>query len=94
MITKYHVEYAIEFRRHYQVSHFQTDDPVACVEFLVELLERGYKIKQIKHEGVSLPQHEVDRLIKTAGGMLASKHICHSLSLKPEEERHRFGFTA
>jgi hypothetical protein len=37
---------------------------------------------------------EFDRIIKTAGAMLASKHICASLGIKPEEEHFRFGFSA
>jgi hypothetical protein len=33
-------------------------------------------------------------MVKTAAGMLASKHICASLGIKAEEEKFRFGFTA
>jgi hypothetical protein len=33
-------------------------------------------------------------MIKTAAGMMASKRICASLGLKPDEEHYRFGFTA
>lgn len=32
--------------------------------------------------------------IETAAGMLASKTICASLGIKPEEDRFRFGFAA
>jgi hypothetical protein len=35
-----------------------------------------------------------DRVVKTASGMLAAKHLCASLRIKPEEEKYRFGFTA
>jgi hypothetical protein len=93
MIAKYHIEYAVHFTRHAQASHFQTDDPVACLEFLVELLERGFKLRSIKHEGVELSRHDTDKLVKTAAGMLAAKHVCAALDLKPEEEHFRFGFT-
>ncbi|MEW6302409.1 MAG: hypothetical protein AB1705_03000 [Verrucomicrobiota bacterium] len=94
MIAKYHVEYAVRFSKHEQVSHYQTDDPVACEQFLVELLERGLKIRDIKHDGVSLPRTDFDGLLKNAAGMLAAKHLCASLDMEPEEEHFRFGFAA
>jgi hypothetical protein len=38
---------------------------------------------------------EFDRLVKTAGNILAARHICAALGIKPEEEaHHRFGFAA
>jgi hypothetical protein len=94
MIPKYTIEYGVQFRRHTLTNHYSTDDPVACEEFLVELLERGFQIRDIKHEGVPLPKVDFDKMLKTAAGMLASKHLCASLGLKPEEERFRFGFAA
>jgi len=94
MLPKYTIEYTTQFRRHAQPNHYSTDDPVACEEFVGELLERGFPIRAIKHEGVDLPKPEFDRVVKTAAGMLASKHICASLGIKAEEEKFRFGFTA
>lgn len=94
MLPKYSIEYSLSFKREEFVHHLGTDDPVAAEEFLEELLERGYKIRSIKHEGVSLPDKEFDRMIRTAAGMLAAKAVCTSLAIKPEEERYRFGFSA
>lgn len=94
MLPKYTIEYTTPFRRHAQTNHYGTDDPVACEEFVEELLERGFKIQSIKHEGLDLPRPEFDKVIKTAAGMLASKHVCASLGIKPEEEKYRFGFAA
>ena len=94
MLPKYTIEYTAQFRRHAQPNHYSTDDPVACEEFVEELLERGFAIRAIKHEGVELPKNEFDRVVKTAAGMLASKHICASLNIKADEEKFRFGFTA
>ena len=94
MIPKYTVEYTTQFRKHAQPNHYTTDDPVVCEGFVEELLERGFAVHCIKHEGLELPKHEFDRIVKTAGGMLASRHICASLDIKPEEEKFRFGFTA
>jgi hypothetical protein len=94
MLPKYTIEYTAQFRRHAQPSHYSTDDPVACEEFVEELLERGFAVRTIKHEGLDLPKKDFDRIVKTAAGMLASKRVCASLGIKPEEEKFRFGFTA
>jgi hypothetical protein len=94
MLAKYTIEYSVPFRRHAPVSHFNTDDPVACEEFLCELLDRGLCIRAIHHEGVDLPRPDFDKLIKTAASLLAARRICASLNIKPDEERFRFGFTA
>ena len=94
MIPKYTVEYTVEFTKHAQTHHYSADDPVAFEEFLVDLLEYGFKIHSIKHEGLELPRADFDKLIKTAAGILAAKRVCASLSIKPEEERFRFGFAA
>lgn len=94
MLPKYTVEYTMRSRSHTHPTHYSTDDPVACEEFVEELLERGVTIKAIKHEGLDLPKPEFDRIIKTAAGMMAARHICASLAIKPEEERFRFGFSA
>lgn len=63
-------------------------------KFVQELLERGFAIRAIKHEGLELSKNEFDRVVKTAAGMLTSKRICASLEIKAEAEKHRFGFTA
>ena len=94
MIPKYVIEYRISFRKHDQSSHYGTDDPVACEEFLLELLERGYKILSIKHEGVDLPDHDFDKMVNTAACMMAAHHVCKSLGIKAEEEKYRFGLAA
>ena len=94
MIPKYSIEYTVTFRKQDFMHHLATDDPVAAEEFIEELLERGYKIRDIRHDGVELPRKDFDKLIKTAASMLAARRICDSLGIKPEEEHHRFGFTA
>jgi len=94
MIAKYNIAYLVEFGRHQQPHHFQTDDPVSAEEFLMELLQRGLVIQHIRHEGVDLPLPEFDRMIKTAGSLLAARQIQKSLKLSAEEEHYRFGFAA
>ena len=41
-----------QFKKHAQMNHYSSDDPVACEEFVEELLERGFRIQAIKHEGL------------------------------------------
>jgi len=94
MLAKYHIEYAMNLGRSAHVNHYQSDDPVAVEEFLVHVLERGYRLRAIRHEGVELSRAESDKLVKTAAGMLASRQLCVSLGIKPDEEHFRFGFTA
>ena len=94
MMPKYTIEYAVNFKRHPETYHYNGDDPVACGEFLEELLERGYQIKAIRHEGLELPRPGFDRMIKTAAGMLAAKSIRTALGISTEEEHYRFGFSS
>jgi hypothetical protein len=91
MIPKYTVEYRIKFSKHIQSLHYGTDDPVACEEFVLDLLERGFRIDAINHEGVPLSKHDFDRMLKTAAGMLAARHLCLSLGIDADEEKYRFG---
>jgi hypothetical protein len=94
MLAKYHVEYAVPFQRHDQPHQHLTNDPVACEEFLTELLERGFKIRNIIHDGVELPKTDFDRMIRAAAGILTTKHICRSLGIDTAEAHHRFGSPA
>ena len=94
MLAKYHIEYTVRLGRHDQMHHIKTDDPVACEEYLVELLERGFHIRAIMHDGVELLKKDSDKMIKTAASLLAARKICQSLNIKSEEERFRFGFSA
>jgi hypothetical protein len=93
MLAKYNIEYSVQFRRHAQTSHHLTDDPVGATEFLVELLERGFRIVSIQHEGATLAPNEFDRMLKSAASLLAARRLCQSLGIPAEEERYRFGFS-
>jgi hypothetical protein len=96
MIPKYRIEYSIEFGGHQQrdTHDFQTDDPVACEEFLVTLLERGIRINAIRHEGVELTARESDALVRNAASTLAARHVGKSLGLNAEQVHYRFGLAA
>ena len=65
MIPKYTVEYTTQVGKHTQTNHYSTDDPITCEEFLSELLELGFGIRAVKHEGVDLHRNEFDKLVKT-----------------------------
>lgn len=93
MLPKYTIEYSAQFGRQAQSYHYSSDDPVACEEFLSELLERAFRIKALRHEGIELSRADFDKMIKTAAGMLAARSICKALGISTEEEHHRFGFT-
>lgn len=94
MIAKYKIEYGIKFHGRTQTHQYLTDDPVTCEQFLSELLERGFQIGGVYHEGVELPKHESDKMIKTAAGMLETRHLCTSLGIDTIEAHHRFGSPA
>jgi len=94
MSAKYMIEYAIRTRDGLQRDRYESDDPVASEQFVEDLLERELPITAIRHNGRAIAKRQFDQMIKTAAGMLASKHICASLGIKPEEEKYRFGFTA
>jgi hypothetical protein len=96
MLTRYSIEYSTGFRRHHPSPHqqFYTDDPLECEQFIQDLLERGMALHTIRHDGAELPRNEFDRLVKLAAAAGASHRICTSLGIKPDEERHRFGFAA
>jgi hypothetical protein len=94
MTTHYAVRYEVSFKRHVEELTYSTDDPVAFEEFLSELLEKGFRIQEIKHDGKSISARGFDHLIKTAANILASRHIRASLAIDSAEAHHRFGFAA
>lgn len=94
MLAKYTVEYSARGGKHPEVQHYSGDDPVACEEFLEGLLERNCRINSIRHDGMDVPRSEFDKMLKTAAGMMAARHLCSSLGISTEEEHYRFGFSA
>ena len=94
MIPKYKVNFDWGARHPAAPSHYSTDDPVAFETFLADLLERGLRIGEILHDGVAVSPHQADALIRTAAGILASRHVCASLGIGTEEAHARFGLPA
>lgn len=94
MLAKFKIDYAVPFHRHEYPEHHLTDDPVACQEFLAELLARKFRIRGILHNGVPLESAAFDQMLRTAAGLVAADHICSSLGIDSVEARHRFGTPA
>ena len=92
--AKYTIEYTISLGRHTPTHRYDTDSPVACTEFLVELLEHGFNVTAILREGMPLEPKQADHFIKQAASMLAARRICKSRRIDAAEEHHRFGFSA
>lgn len=92
ILPKYHVVYSLEFKHQPEEYDFRTDDPVACEEFLAKLLEKKVRIVAVRHDGVDLPEKQFTQMIRTAAGMVASRHICAALKEDYEAVHHRFGF--
>jgi hypothetical protein len=95
MSAKYQIDYAVPFNGHVLTEHHQlTNDPVACEQFLADLLDRGVRIRGISHDGRALPAVESDKLIKTAAGIMATRRLCTALDLDSVEVHRRFGSPA
>ena len=67
---------------------------MTCEEFVEELLDRGYAVETIKHEGVDMQRAQFDKIVRNAASQLAARKIRASLNIKAEEEKFRFGFAA
>lgn len=96
MIAKYRIEFAIEYGGHKmaQPHSHQTDDPVACEEFLVALLDNGLRITGLWHEGLELTGRDFDAMVRHAATALAAQHVARSLGLNAEQVHYRFGLAA
>ena len=84
MLPKYKVTYDIDQHGKMPASHFTTDDPVTCETFLADLMDRNLHIREIAHEGVALPSHQFDAMIRSAVLQLASRHVCTSLKISTD----------
>ena len=69
MIPKYTIEFATNLKKHAHTGHHSTDDPVECEAILEDLLDRGFAIRAVKHEGVDLPQAQFDKMIRAAANL-------------------------
>src|SRR5919108_1823643 len=58
--AKYTIEYTISLGRHTPTHRYDTDSPVPCTEFPVELLEHGFNVTAILREGMPLEPKQAD----------------------------------
>lgn len=93
MLKKYTIEYSLGFRGHVRPEHqhHYVDEAVACEDFVQQLLERGLSLHAIRRDGVELPPHEFERIVKVAAAAIAADRVCASLNIKSDEARFRFG---
>jgi hypothetical protein len=94
MLPKYKVNFDVDPHGRAPMAHFTTEDPVTCEAFLADLLERRVHIREILHDGTALSPREFDAMIRTALGLLASRHVCAALKITTEEAHVRFGLPA
>jgi hypothetical protein len=94
MFPKYKVTFDVDPHGHATPSHFTTDDPVTCQEFLADLLERKVHIRGILHDGVALEGRAFDGMIHAALQQVASRHVCASVRISADEAHARFGLPA
>jgi hypothetical protein len=94
MTAHYDVEYAIQNRSDLRQKRFETDDPVACEQFLATALDKGYRIQQIQRDGVPIRGNQFDNMIRMAAGIMAQEHLRRSLHVNNIEAHYRFGCPA
>lgn len=94
MLSKFSVDYVALPQHHSRLLTHHTDDPVAAEEFLMHLLAAHARIADIRHDGVSLPPAQRDRMLRVAAERVASELLRESLGLSAADVRARFGLAA
>ncbi len=93
MLTTFAIDYR-PFPHHRKATTHFTDDPIEAEEFLMHLLTARAHITAIRHEGVALPPHAFDRMLKVATERVAAALLREALSLDAVQVKDRFGFAA
>jgi hypothetical protein len=94
MLKKFSIDYIGMPRHTSRVFTHLTDDPVEAEEFLMHLLSAGARIQEIRHDGLSLTEHQFDKMVKVAAERVAARLVSESLNLDGAEVKRRFGFAA
>jgi len=92
MLKKFSIDYTPKHNA--RVFTHLTDDPIEAEEFLMQLLAVGARIKEIRHDGKALTEHQSDKMVKVAAERVASLMLRESLCLDAVEIKSRFGFAA
>jgi len=94
MNTKFAIDYIVFPQHNTRVSTHFTGDAIETEEFLMHLLLSRARIKEIRHDGVALSEHQFDRMLKTAAERIASMILREALAVDSVSVRDRFGFAA
>jgi hypothetical protein len=94
MLSKFTIEYSPTSRPSAETLVHRTDDPIEAEEFLMNVLGTRSSLRSIKHEGVELPPHQRNKMLKVAAERLAAALLSEVLSIDAAEVKHRFGFAA
>lgn len=94
MLNKFAIEYTPFPQHSAMILTHRTDDPVEAEEFLMQLLVSRARIREIRHEGTKISDHQFDQMLTVAAERIAALLIRESLGIDPAEAKHRFGFAA
>ncbi len=94
MLNKFAIDYVMFPQHSTRLSSYHTDDPVEAEELLMQLLLAHASIKSIRHEGVTLTDHQFDRMLKIAAERIVSDLLRDSLRIDASTVKARFGFAA
>jgi hypothetical protein len=77
-----------------RVLTHRTDDPVEAEDFLMHLLLARAHIKEVRHDGAKVSDHQFDKMLRVAAERISSVLLTHSLGIDSVAVNHRFGFSA
>lgn len=94
MLPKFAIDYTVMPDHNTRVMTHRTDDPIEAGEFLMHLLVGRARIKEIRHEGTQVSDHQFDQMLKVAVERIANLMLVSSLGIDSVQAKHRFGFSA
>lgn len=94
MLNKFAIEYTPFPQHNETILTHRTDDPVEAEEFLMQLLVSRSRIREVRHEGTKMSDHQFDRMLTVAAERIVSLLLRESLGIDSAEAKHRFGFAA
>ncbi|CAN5914444.1 hypothetical protein BH11VER1_BH11VER1_26000 [soil metagenome] len=93
MLTKFAIDYTVMPEHNSRVVTHRTDDPIEAEEFLMHLLVGRGRIKEIRHDGTKVSDHQFNQMVKVAVDRIANMLLVSSLGIDSVEVKHRFGFS-
>lgn len=93
MLTKFAIDYTLMPDHNTRVMTHRTDDPIEAEEFLMHLLVGRARIKEVRHDGNKVSDHQFDQMLRVAVERIANMLLASSLKIDAAEVKHRFGFS-